>query len=160
MTPTVLYVLAGLLIVVGLAGTILPALPGVPLVFVGMLVAAWAGHFNEIPVWVVVLLGIMSAFAMLLDFVASAFGTKIAGAGKWAFAGAAVGSIVGIFFGLFGILLGPFVGAVAGELIAGETLKKATGAGVGAWIGFLLGTVAKIALSFMMLGIFVLALVL
>jgi uncharacterized protein YqgC (DUF456 family) len=159
MTVTVLYVIAALLILVGLAGTILPALPGVPLVFGGMLLAAWAGGFAEISGWTVALLAVLTVLAVVADLIASALGTKVAGAGKWAFVGAAVGSIVGLFFGIIGLLVGPFVGAIAGELIAGETLSKATSAGVGAWIGLVLGTIAKIALSFTMLGIFVLALV-
>jgi len=160
MTAQLLYVLAALLVLVGLAGTILPALPGVPLVFVGMLLAAWAGHFQEISGWTVALLGVLTLVAVLADFVASALGTKAAGASKWAFIGAAVGSIVGIFFGLIGLLFGPFLGAVAGELLAGETIRKATSAGFGAWIGLILGTLAKVALSFTMLGIFALALIL
>jgi uncharacterized protein len=159
MTLTALYTIAALLIVVGLAGTILPALPGVPLVFAGMLLAAWAGGFAEISGWTVALLAVLTVLAVVADFIASALGTKVAGAGKWAFVGAALGSIVGLFFGIVGLLVGPFAGAIAGELIAGETLSKATSAGIGAWVGLLLGTVAKIALSFTMLGIFVLALV-
>jgi len=160
MTVTVLYVIAALLILVGLAGTILPALPGVPLVFGGMLLAAWVGGFQEISGWTVALLAVLTVLAVVADLIASALGTKVAGAGKWAFIGAAVGSIVGLFFGIIGLLIGPFLGAIAGELIAGETLSKATSAGVGAWIGLVLGTVAKIALSFTMLGIFAFALLL
>ncbi len=156
----VLYVVAGLLVIVGLAGTLLPALPGVPLVFGGMLLAAWAGGFKEISGWTIVVLGILTVLALVADFVSSALGTKVAGAGKGAFIGAAIGSIVGLFFGLVGLLLGPFVGAIAGELIAGSTMTRATSAGLGAWVGLVLGTVAKIALSFMMLGIFVFALIL
>jgi uncharacterized protein YqgC (DUF456 family) len=71
--------------------------------------------------------------------------------------GATLGTLVGIFLGLPGLLLGPFVGALAGELVAGGTLRKATGVGVGAWLGFLVGAVAKLGLCFAMLGLFAFA---
>lgn len=157
MSITFWYVLSFILIAVGLLGTILPALPGIPLVFIGMLLAAWAGDFSEISVLTVVILGILSAIALLADFIASAFGTKIAGASVWAFVGAGIGALLGLFFGLIGLLVGPFVGAVAAELLATRRISQALHAGVGATIGLLVGSVAKIALCFTMLAIFALA---
>ena len=154
-----LYVLSAVLILVGIAGTILPALPGVPLVFAGMLVAAWAGDFNLIGWPTLVVLGVLTVIAVVVDFVAGLLGAKRVGASGWALFGAAVGTVVGMFFGLVGLILGPFVGAVAGELIAGSTLQRSTVVGIGAWIGFLFGTLAKIALCFTMLGVFVFSLV-
>jgi len=153
------YALAGLLILVGLAGTILPAVPGVPLVFAGMLLAAWAGDFSKVSVWTVVLLGVLTAAAMALEFVASAVGAKRSGASWLAFVGAGVGTLIGAFAGIVGLLLGPFVGAVMGEWIATRNMPQATRAGVGAAIGFIVGTAAKLALCFAMLGIFVTAIV-
>jgi hypothetical protein len=154
------YVLSGLVILVGLLGTVLPALPGVPLVFAGMALAAWAGDFQHISGVTLVLLGILTGVAVLIDFIASALGTKVAGASKWAFVGAGVGALVGIFFGLIGLLIGPFLGAVAGELLATNDMQRATKAGAGATVGLFLGAVAKIALCFTMLGIFAFALLL
>lgn len=159
MSIEIWYVIAGILILVGLAGTILPALPGTPLVFVGMLVAAWAGGFQEISGWTVALLGVLTALALLADFVATLLGARGFGASNWALVGAAIGAVVGLFLGIVGLLIGPLVGAVAGELIAGRGLRQAMHAGVGAAIGFVVGTLAKIALSFTMLGVFVFALV-
>jgi uncharacterized protein YqgC (DUF456 family) len=157
-TQFILYALAAALILVGLAGTILPALPGVPLVFAGMLVAAWAGDFLQIGWPTLTILGILTALAVLIDFIAGLVGAKRVGASGWALLGAALGTIVGMFVGgIFGLIFGPFVGAVAGELIAGSTLKRSTVVGVGAWLGFLFGTIAKIALCFTMLGVFALA---
>ncbi len=153
------YVISGLIIVVGIAGTVLPALPGIPLVFGGMLLAAWAGDFREIGVWTVVVLGLLAAIAWLADFVASALGTKLAGASGWAFAGATVGAIVGLFMGFVGILVMPFVGAVIGEYIATQDLRRATGAGVGATLGLAVGVAAKLAICFTMLGVFATAIV-
>ena len=151
------YVLAVVLIVVGFIGTIVPALPGVPLVFAGMFVAAWADGFQHVGVWWLVGLGVLTLIALAVDFLAGLAGAKRVGASRMALIGAAVGTVVGIFFGIPGLLLGPFLGALIGELVAGGTLKRATGVGVGAWIGFLIGTVLKLGVCFAMLGLFALA---
>jgi uncharacterized protein YqgC (DUF456 family) len=152
------YALAAILIIVGIAGAILPALPGVPLVFAGMWLAAAADKYALIGVGTLVLLGVLAAIAVILDFVAGILGAKrVAATGK-ALWGAMIGTIVGIFFGLPGLLLGPFIGALVGEASAGATLQRSTHVGIATWIGLLFGTVAKIGLSFTMLGIFVAAL--
>ena len=155
---TTWYVLAGILILAGLAGTILPALPGVPLVFAGMLLAAWAGHFARIGAWTVVLLAILTALSVLVDVFATALGAQRVGAGKLAMLGAALGTFAGIFFGLPGLIVGPFAGAVIAELLGGRELAHASKIGFGTWIGLALGTAFKVALAFAMLGIFALAL--
>jgi uncharacterized protein YqgC (DUF456 family) len=158
MSPEVLYVIAGIAILVGMLGTFLPAIPGAPLVFAGMLLAAWVGDFAKVGVATVVVLGLLTALAMFADFLASAFGTRVAGASGWAFAGAAIGAIVGLFFAPLGLIFGPFVGAVLGEALATQRLGQAFKAGIGATLGLLFGAIAKIALAFTMLGIFVVAL--
>lgn len=151
------YVLAAILVIVGLIGTVLPALPGVPLVFCGLLLAAWADDFAHAGVFTLFVLGALTVLALGIDFVAGVLGAKKVGASRYAVIGAALGTLLGLFFGLPGLLLGPFVGALAGELVAGGTLRKATGVGVGAWLGFLVGAIAKLAICFAMLGIFALA---
>ena len=158
MSPELLYTIAGLLVLVGLLGTILPAVPGVPLVFAGMLLAAWGGDFEHIGGFTVAVLAVLTALAVIADLLASALGTRVAGASKWAFIGAGVGAVVGLFFGIPGLLIGPFGGAVAGEALATQNLQQAAKAGVGATLGLLFGTLAKIALAFTMLGVFVIAL--
>lgn len=155
---TIYYVIAGLLILAGLAGTILPALPGVPLVFAGMLLAAWVDGFNKVPAWVIVLLGAMTLVSLAVDFFSSTLGAKRAGASKKAMWGAALGTFAGLFFGIPGLLVGPFIGAVAGEMMGGREWREASKIGFGAWIGIAIGTALKLALAFGMLGIFVLAL--
>ena len=156
--PIAVHVLAGLLILVGFAGTILPALPGIPLMFSGMLLSAWMDDFQHIGGWTLGLLSLLAVLSMLGDLVAGLLGAKRVGASAWALAGAALGTLIGLFFGLLGLMLGPFIGALLGELIAGATLHRATHVGLGAWLGFVLGTVLKIALAFMMLGVFLFAL--
>jgi hypothetical protein len=156
---TLYFVLAGVLIVAGLIGSILPVLPGVPLVFAGMLLAAWADGFAHVGAFTLTLLGVLCVLALLVDFVAGLLGARRVGASKYALWGAMIGTLVGIFFGLPGLLFGPFLGALAGELGAGSRMDHAAKVGVGTWLGLLFGTLAKIALCFTMLGVFALAFV-
>lgn len=151
------YTLAAVLVLVGLAGVILPALPGLPLVFAGMLLAAWAGDFERIGVVPLVVLGLLTVLSVVADFVATAAGAKRVGAGPLAIWGAALGTLAGIFFGPLGLLAGPFLGALLGELWHTRTLRRATHVGLATWLGLLLGTVLKLALAFAMVGLFVLA---
>ncbi len=153
------YVIAGIIIAAGLVGSILPNLPGIPVMFGGMLLAAWVGHFETIKVWVIVLLGILAAFSIVFDFIAGAFGAKKYGASRGAVWGAFFGTIVGLFFGIPGIILGPFAGAVIGQLASGSRVDHAARVGFGTWIGLVIGTAIKLATAFMMLGAFALALV-
>ena len=151
------FVVAALLIAIGFVGTILPAIPGVPLVFCGMLLAAWADHFAHVGTFTLFVLGALTVLALAVDFIAGMLGAKRVGASRYAVVGAALGTLVGLFLGLAGLLLGPFVGALIGELIAGGSLRKATGVGIGAWLGFVLGAVVKLGVCFTMLGIFAFA---
>jgi uncharacterized protein YqgC (DUF456 family) len=154
------YVIAGIVIAAGFVGSILPNLPGIPVMFGGMLLAAWVGHFEKIPVWVIVFLGLLAAFSVLFDFLAGTWGAKRYGASKTAVWGAFTGTLVGLFFGIPGIILGPFVGAVIGQLASGSRVAQAARAGFGTWIGLVIGIATKLATAFMMLGTFALALVL
>jgi uncharacterized protein YqgC (DUF456 family) len=153
------YLLAGALILLGLAGTILPALPGLPLVFAGMLLAAWADHFDVVGGWTIAFLAVLTLVSVVVDVASTAMGAKRVGAGKLAMVGAALGTLVGgIFFSLPGLLFGPFLGAMAAELIGGRELAHASRIGFGTWVGLAVGTALKIALAFAMLGVFVFAL--
>jgi len=154
-----LYLASAALILVGVVGIVLPALPGVPLVFAGMLLAAWADDFRLIPVWVVVLLAVLTALALAIDIVASALGAKRVGASWFAIAGAAIGTVVGLFFSIPGLLIGPFAGALVGELLHSRDMRQATRVGFATWTGMLLGAVFKLMLTFAMLGVFVLSIV-
>ena len=151
------YVLAGVLILVGIAGTVLPALPGLPLVFAGMVLAAWAGNFQQVGWLPLVVLGLLTALSVVIDFFATALGAKRVGASKFAVAGAMVGTFAGLFFGPIGLFAGPFLGALGGELIHGREVRKATKVGFGTWLGIVLGIVLKLGLAFAMLGLFALA---
>lgn len=155
-----LWVLAIVLVVVGLIGVVMPALPGTWLIFGGLVLAAWADGFMRVGVWTLVVIGLIAAASYTIDFVAAAAGAKKLGASKQAMVGAALGTLAGLVFGLPGLMVGPFVGAVLGELTVHRDWKKAGSAGVAAWIGFAVGTAIKVALAFTMIAIFATAFVL
>jgi len=152
-----LWVLAVIFVVVGLAGILLPALPGTILIFAGLLLTAWADGFTRVGAGTLVLLGVIAAASYGVDFVAAALGVKRLGASPRAMAGAAIGTLLGLFLGLPGLIVGPFAGAVVGELTVHRDLARAGRAGVAAWIGFAIGTAVKVALAFSMVAIFLAA---
>ena len=157
MNPQLLYALAALLVVVGLAGVVLPALPGLPLVFVGMLIAAWAGDFVHVGVPTLVVLGLLTLLSFVVDFWATAHGAKRVGASRKAMVGAVIGTFAGLFFAPVGLFVGPFVGALVGELLHSRELGTAAKVGFGTWLGLVLAIVLKLGLAFAMLGIFAFA---
>ena len=151
------WVLAWLLVIIGLAGTLLPALPGTPIMLAGMALMAWLNDFARIGLGTLLGLTALTLLAQFLDFVATAEGARRFGAGRGAILGATLGLLVGLFFGIPGMLLGPFIGAVIGHRLGEATLDDSVRAGVGASIGVLVGTVAKIVIGFLMLVWFGLA---
>ena len=153
-----LWVIAVALVLVGLAGIVLPALPGTVVIFAGLLIAAWADGFARVGVWTLVLIGVIGAASYFIDFVAAAMGAKHMGASPRAAAGAALGTLLGLFFGLPGLIFGPLAGAILGELSAHRDWARAGRVGMAAWIGFAIGTAVKIALAFSMIAIFLAAL--
>ena len=150
------WILAGLIVIAGLVGTVVPALPGVPMIFAGLVLVAWSTDFELVGWGTIGVLAALTAVSIVIDFLAAALGAKRQGASPRAFWGATIGAIVGIFFGLPGIILGPFIGAVSAELVAGRSALQAGRSGYGTWIGVILGTAAKLAIAFLMLGIFLL----
>ena len=151
---TLLYMLAALLALVGLVGTVVPALPGLPLVFAGMLLAAWTGDFEQVGMWIVVLLGLLTLLSFAVDFWATAHGARRVGASRKAVVGAVIGTFAGLFFFPVGLLVGPFAGALVGEMLHGREWRQATKVGFGTWFGVVLAVVLKLGLAFAMIGIF------
>lgn len=156
----VLWIVALALIVLGFAGTILPALPGVTLVFGGILLAAWIDHFTRIPGWLVGVFAVLTIVAWAVDYFAALAGAKRAGASKLALIGAAIGTLAGIFTGFVGLLFMPLVGAAIGEYLAQRDMRRAGKVGIATWLGLLVGTAVKVAIAFAMVGAFIVALLL
>ena len=154
-----LWVLAIALIVVGAVGVVLPALPGTVFVFAGIALAAWIDSFEVISVTTVVIAAILAVVAWVTDYLAGLVGAQRVGASREAIVGGAIGTVAGIFFGLFGLVFFPLIGAAVGEYMAISDLRRAGNVGLATWIGMLVGVVVKLALTFLSIGIFVLALV-
>ena len=158
-TLQILYILSGILILIGMLGTVLPVVPGIPLAFVGMLLAAWAGDFSKISLFTVIVLGLLTAASVAVDFFASLIGAKRAGASKMAMLGGALGGLIGFFIlNIVGLIIGPFIGVVAVEMFRGKSAREAGKIGLGTWIGMAVGMALKVGLAFAMLGIFLFAL--
>jgi len=142
------------LVLLGVAGLLLPALPGMPLIFAGLLVAAWAENFAYVGWRTITALGGLALLGMLADFLAGSLGARRFGASRRAAVGAAVGAVIGLFFGIAGVLLGPFIGAVVCEFTVRSDLRASGRAGIGAALGLALAVAAKMALAFAMIGLF------
>lgn len=152
------WTIAVILMLVGLAGTVLPALPGLPLIYAGIVLAAWIGGFEAISVTTLVILGVLTAIGVAADFVATALGAQRAGASRYGVIGAALGTVAGIFTGLWGLVFMPLVGAALGEFYAHRDALKAGRVGLATWVGMLLGTAVKLAIALTLIGAFLLAL--
>jgi uncharacterized protein YqgC (DUF456 family) len=155
---TLLWIVAVVMIVAGVAGTVLPALPGPALVFAGILLAAWIDDFARIGGWTVMVCGVLMLLAWGADYVSAMLGAKRAGASRLAIVGAALGTVAGLFTGFVGLLFMPLVGAAIGEWLGDRDAARAAHVGVSTWLGLVVGTVAKIAITFVMVGLFVAAL--
>jgi uncharacterized protein YqgC (DUF456 family) len=151
---SILYVISALLIVAGLVAAILPALPGVPLIFGGIWLAAGVDHYKHLGLWWLLGIAFVGVVGMTMDFLAGALGAKRVGASPRAVWGALLGTVIGLFFGLPGLLLGPFLGALLGELAAGNSVLRSTHVGVNAWIGLIFGTMIKLVSSVTMVALF------
>jgi len=152
-----LWLLALLLVLAGIAGAVLPAIPGAPLVFGGLLLGAWIDGFAKVGWFPLVVIGLLAVTTFVVDAVATALGARRVGASPLALVGAAVGTVAGLFFGFVGVLAGPFVGAALGEYVARKDLRQAGRAGLGTWLGIVLGSAAKVALILAMIGVFAVA---
>ena len=148
-----LYVLGVALLVAGVAGLVVPVLPGAVLLVGGVLALAFAGDFAIVGWGTVAFAGVMGLAITAVDWAASLVGAKAFGASKWAVLGSAVGLVAGLFLGLTGILLGPPVGALVFEYAKDPNFQRALQAGVGAFVGFLAGSVLKVTLAFVLLGV-------
>jgi uncharacterized protein len=162
MSPTVQtlwWVLSVALMLVGLAGTVLPALPGTLFVLAGIALAAWIDDFQRIGGWTIGIAAALTVLSFVLDYAAGILGAKRVRASREAIIGAVVGTILGLAMGIVGVLFMPLVGAAVGEWIAQKDHKNAMKVGVATWIGTMAGMAAKVAIAFMMIGLFVVALI-
>jgi len=147
------------LILAGLAGTVLPALPGTLLVLGGIALGAWIDDFQRVGWVALTSVTVLAILSWVLDYASGVLGARRAGASPQAVTGAAIGTVLGIFMGFVGVLFMPLVGAAVGEWLARRDQLGAMRVGIATWIGLMLGMFAKIVLAFVMIGIFVVALI-
>lgn len=146
------------LILLGLAGIVLPVLPGTVLVLAGIVLGAWIDDFARVGWFAIAIVTVLAVLAWALDYIAALLGAKRAGASRQAVIGAALGTVAGIFMGLVGVFFMPLVGAAIGEFIARKDHQQAVKVGVATWVGLMAGMLAKVVLAFMMVGIYWVAL--
>lgn len=158
MNDIVWWVLSTALIVLGLLGIVLPALPGTVLVLAGIVLGAWIDDFTRVSTLAVSSVAVLAIIAWALDYVAALLGARRAGASRQALIGAALGTVAGLFMGLVGVLFMPLVGAAFGEWLARRDEMRAMHVGFATWVGLMIGMVAKVAIAFIMIGIYIVAL--
>lgn len=144
-------IIAIILFIVGLLGTVLPILPGAILIYAGMLIYGFMTGFATLDFTFFLIQGLVFAFIFVVDYWATAAGTRRFGGSKQAGWGAAIGMIVGIFFGPLGIVIGPFLGAVGAELLRKTELSLAIRVGFGTLVGLLGGTIIKLGVEILMI---------
>jgi uncharacterized protein len=148
-----LYLIAACLIGAGVFASVMPALPGIPLVFGGIWMIAAVDHYHHLGVGWLLGIAFVGLVGLSLDLLAGALGAKRAGASPRAVFGTLLGTGLGVFFGLPGLLLGPFLGAVAGELSAGGSILRSTHVGVSTWVGLIFGTIMKLVSAVTMVAL-------
>ena len=151
MLDIILWVIAAALMVIGFAGTIVPMIPGLPLIFAGAWLAAFIDHYDEISVMTLVILAVLTVIGLIVDWVAQTLGAQKAGS--------FIGTLIGIFTGLWGLIFMPLLGAAIGEFIDHRDLLKSGKVGFATWLGMMIGIVIKLGLAFTMIGIVIAALI-
>jgi len=141
----ILIVLSIICLLTGFLGCVLPALPGPPVSYVGLLLLHFTDRVQFSTSRLLVWLGLV-ALSLLLDYLIPMWGSKCSGGTKWGSRGAFAGSVIGLFFLPYGLLLGPFLGAMIGELLGDKGLSVALKSGIGSLLGFLFGTILKVML--------------
>ncbi len=152
---TIALILAIILFIAGLLGTLLPILPGAVLVYAGLLLYGFMTQFETLNLYFFIMQAIVLIIIFAADYASSAIGTKLFGGSKQAAIGAIIGTILAlIFLGPAGILIGPLVGAIAVELLRGVEFKQALRAGLGTLVGVLGGTLFKLCAEILMIVYF------
>ncbi len=155
---TLWWLVSTALILLGLAGIVLPAIPGTLFVWAGIALGAWIDDYQRVGWIALSAVTFLAILAFVLDYISAVLGAKRVGASRQAIWGAAIGTVAGIFMGLVGVFVMPLVGAAAGEYLARREHGRALHVGVATWLGLMAGMLAKFVLAFVMIGIYIVAL--
>lgn len=149
-----IIILSALLILAGIAGSLLPVLPGLPLSYLGILLLHFATSYTFsvgfLITWAVVIIIIQ-----LLDYYVPIWGTRRFGGSRKGVWGSTIGLLVGLFMGPWGVILGPFVGAFIGEQLSHKDIQQSFQSALGSFIGILFGAVLKLIAGGMLLYYFI-----
>lgn len=149
-----------ILMLIGLMGSFLPFIPGSPLILLGAFIYAWHTHFLVVTWGTLAILLFLAILSQILEYFSSLLGAKKFGASRWGLIGAFLGGIIGFFGGgILGLLIGPFVGAILLELFRGRNLETSLKIGWGTLVGFLGGTIGKVIIALVMIGIFLIKII-
>jgi uncharacterized protein YqgC (DUF456 family) len=151
-----LYLLfSTIIILVGLAGIFIPALPGVPLVFAGTFIYAWGTNFEVITIGNLIFFALLTAVSSAVDYVGGLLAAKKYGASKYGLAGSLAGGILGLLaFGIIGVIVGQLTGVILGELYYGKKMRASMISGVAVFIGYLLGNTIKVFIAGLIVIVF------
>ena len=146
-----IWIILGIIFcIVGIAGSILPLLPGPPIAYAGMLIQQLRDPNPFTTKFLLIWAGIV-VITIVLDYMVPIWGTKRYGGSKYGVWGCTIGFLAAFWMGPLGIIIGPFVGAYIGELIANKSSKEAIRAATGSFVGFLLGSLLKLIVCFFMI---------
>lgn len=155
-----IYALAVLVILAGMVGTVLPFVPGVPLIFLGILVFEIVAKFTHLSIFFIVALSLMTVISLLTDYFSGLIGAKFSGAGLAGIFGAILGTIFGVsLFGFWGIFLGPAFFVLIFEFLAKRSIKKSAKAASYTFLSSVIGAIINVLLGFAMVAIFVLSII-
>lgn len=151
----VALIITVLVIVLGIAGTILPIIPGIPLVFLAILFYGWLGHFTVITGKYLAVIGLLTLLSIVFSYISTVMGAKYFGSGRWGLWGAFIGTFAGLLlFPPLGLLIGPFAGAFIGEYLSVQNTEKAIKAAFGSLLGLFTGVVFNLTIGIYMLVTF------
>jgi uncharacterized protein YqgC (DUF456 family) len=153
---TIAIVIGSIFVLLGIAGCVLPILPGPVLIFLGLLLPALGKDFSPpLTPTLMIVMALLTVVVTIGDYMIPLWGAKKYGTSKWGIWGSVAGMVVGLFFSPFGMLVGALVGAVAVEWLVQKKKEKAFRAGWGIIVGSLLGAVLKLGVSGMMVYYFI-----
>lgn len=157
---TIIIMATIILMIIGLIGSVLPFIPGAPLILLGAFIYAWHSDFLVVTWGTLAILLALAVLSQILEHFASLLGAKKFGASRWGMIGAFLGGMIGFFSsGILGILIGPFIGALLLEFFHGQNLNASLKIGLGTLVGFLGGAIGRIIIAFTMIGIFLIKIV-
>lgn len=157
---TLIIIVVILLLVAGLAGTVVPFIPGIPLMFIGIAAYGWYDKFQTIDARYLIILACLTLLSVVMDYLSTMLGAKYFGSSRQGTWGALIGTVIGIFlFPPIGIVAGPFLGAIIGESMAGKDLKQALKIALGTVAGLFTGIVFNIILAVGMVLSFIIKLI-